>query len=101
MPIWASDLNDVTLTIDGVLETSPHIDEWTDGGKNFITISDSKHFNINGKGIVEGQGYEWWVREWNHQNKHGRPHLLQYSRVQYSEISGVLWRNAPMYHMNL
>ena len=66
MPIWASDLNDVTLTIDGVLETSPHIDEWTDGGKNFITISDSKHFNINGKGIVEGQGYEWWVREWNH-----------------------------------
>ena len=36
MPFWASNLNNVTLTIDGVLETSPHIDDWTDGGKNFI-----------------------------------------------------------------
>ena len=70
MPVWASNLNDVTLTIDGVLETSPHIDDWTldeagDGTRNFIEITDSKYFNINGEGIVEGQGYDWWVREWN------------------------------------
>lgn len=42
MPIWKSGLNVVTLTIDGVLETSPHLDDWTtdNGGKarNFIDI---------------------------------------------------------------
>ena len=32
MPVWASGLNDVTITIDGVLETSPHIDDWTVNG---------------------------------------------------------------------
>ena len=81
MPVWASNLNDVTLTIDGVLETSPHIDNWTlndagDRTRQFIEISDSTNFNINGKGIVEGQGYDWWVREWNLQNHYNRPNLL-------------------------
>jgi hypothetical protein len=53
-----------------VLETSPHLDDWTlkddHGCRNFIDIQQSTNFNINGVGIVEGQGYEWWVREWNH-----------------------------------
>lgn len=51
MPVWANGLNDVTLTIDGVLETAPYLDDWTLDGdrvRHFIDISDSKHFNING-----------------------------------------------------
>lgn len=80
MPFTVSNLTDVTLTIDGVLETAPQIDNWTlaeDGtAMQFITISDSTHFNIDGKGTVEGNGYDWWVREWKHENPHGRPNLL-------------------------
>jgi hypothetical protein len=107
MPVDLHNLSNITLTIDGVLLTSPYWQEWpTDGSGRqsvypFIQISDSEDITINGQGTVEGQGYDWWVREWNHKNKFGRPNLLQYNRVQTSEISGVAWRNGPRFHLLL
>mmetsp|Transcript_15723 Transcript_15723/g.26505 ORF Transcript_15723/g.26505 Transcript_15723/m.26505 type:complete len:420 (-) Transcript_15723:68-1327(-) len=68
---------------------------------DFMTFRDCEAITIQGKGAVEGQGYDWWVREWKKKNAHGRPHLLRYERVQTSEISGVAWRNSPRYHMKL
>jgi len=61
---------------------------------DFLTFEDSIGLNIVGDGIVDGLGYDWWVREWEHKNN-GRPHLLRYNRVQYSEISGIKWLNSP------
>lgn len=85
MPFALSNLTDVTFTIDGVLETAPHHDEWpkAEDGRvmQFIQIDDSTNIGINGKGTVEGNGYDWWVREWNHENPHGRPHLLLWNRI--------------------
>lgn len=68
---------------------------------DFLHFEDSYNLTIQGEGIVDGLGYDWWVREWDHKNKMGRPHLLSYKRVQMSEISGITWLNSPMYHMAL
>lgn len=110
MPVNLNNMKDVTLTIDGVLETSPYWQDWplypsSSNGKSgvvpFIMFTDSENININGEGTVEGQGYDWWVREFKNENKHSRPDLLYYSRVQTSEISGVSWRNGPKFHLHL
>ena len=74
-----------------------------DGSKlgPLFQVSDSEFININGSGTIEGQGYDWWVREWAHQNPHGRPDLLRYNRVQTGEIQGVSFRNSPSFHIHL
>lgn len=55
---------------------------------------------IKGEGIVDGLGYEWWLREWNKKNKNGRPLLLQMQRVVLAEITGVKWLNSPRFYMH-
>lgn len=91
MPVDLYNLSNVTLKIDGTWMPSPYWEQWplySDGSKvlPLFQVNDSENFNIEGEGVVEGQGYDWWVREWNHQNKHGRPDLLRFNRVQTSEI---------------
>ena len=68
---------------------------------DFLTFTDCQDINIRGKGVVEGLGYDWWVREWKRANPHERPQLLKYQRVQNSEISGVTWKNSPRFHLEL
>ena len=68
---------------------------------DFLTFIDCQNLTIRGEGLVDGLGYDWWDREWAQKNKFGRPHLLQFERVQTAEITGVRWINSPFYHLNL
>lgn len=68
---------------------------------DFLTFVNGSNINIKGQGIVDGLGYDWWIREWNHMNKRGRPVLLQMNRIQTGEISGVKWLNSPRFFMYL
>lgn len=98
-------MKNVTLIIDGTLEASKHFKQWPFDSENvtinFIEARDSENFNVRGKGTVEGNGYEWWVREWAGQNGMRRPCLLQFIRVQTSEITGVTFRNSPMFSVKV
>ena len=71
MPVDLYNLSNVTLKIDGTWMPSPYWEQWplySDGSKvlPLFQVNDSENFNIEGEGVVEGQGYDWWVREWNH-----------------------------------
>jgi len=66
-----------------------------------MTFDDCEMINIKGKGTVDGLGYDWWVRDWAHENPFKRPILLQYNRVQTSEITGVKWVNSPRFYLKL
>ena len=74
-----------------------------DSGKclNFLNFNDCENLTIKGEGMIDGLGYDWWVREWKGKNTYGRPHLLNYQRVQTSEITGVEFRNSPQWNMAL
>ncbi len=80
----------MTLQIDGTLEASTYYDEWpVDDGCDpqhqsctvlpMLSFFNCTHLNIKGDGIIDGLGYDWWVREWNLQNKNNRPHMLAYT----------------------
>ena len=110
-----ANLTDVALQIDGVWEASPYYQEWPTESKHhksghghlkgrqdlkpFLQFIDCTNLTIKGQGTVDGLGYDWWVREWEKKNPHGRPHLLQYDRVQDSEISGVKFLNSPRFNL--
>jgi polygalacturonase len=87
------------LTIDGILEAPATLDGSL-GSDPFISIFNSQNVVVNGTGSIEGSGYDWWVREWKRENHNGRPNLLDMSRVQNVEISGVKFRNSPRYHIS-
>lgn len=54
-----------------------------------LEFYDCNGLTIKGTGLVDGLGYDWWVREWLRQNTKGRPNLLLFQRVQNAEITGV------------
>ena len=87
-----------------MLEASTFYDDWPVDGKTVFSLlrfDNCTNINIQGDGVVDGLGYEWWVREWNLENKYDRPHLLEFNQVQTSEISGVKFLNGPRFHMEL
>lgn len=106
LPIRVIGIYNVTLQIDGVIEATPFNDSWPlkpNGGMllDLLTFKDSSYLTFKGEGIVDGLGYDWWTREWNQENKYGRAHLLAFKRVSNSEITGIKFMNAPMYHLHL
>jgi len=44
--------------------------------KEFLMFEGCNNLVINGKGEVNGLGYDWWIREWKNKNKAKRPNLL-------------------------
>lgn len=51
-----------------MLEASTFYDDWPVDRNtvlSFLRFDNCTNINIQGDGIVDGLGYEWWVREWN------------------------------------
>ena len=49
--------------------------------EEFITIDDSSNIKFSGTGLIDGQGFDWWVREWQQTNILGRPKILVTRKV--------------------
>jgi polygalacturonase len=68
---------------------------------SFWEIHDSDGIYFKGDGEVDGQGFDWWMREYAVLNYGNRPHLLRMDRVRNARIEGIRWINSPMYHLFL
>lgn len=83
--IELTNLTGVTLEIDGVIEASKYWENYplNERGNmiDFMNFNDCSYLTIKGHGMVDGLGYDWWIREWNQANKYGRPNLLDFNRV--------------------
>jgi len=66
-----------------------------------LRFTDCFDLTIKGEGIVDGLGYDWWIREWDQKNKHGRPLNLKFEGIQNAEIAGVTWLNPAFWNMDL
>ena len=62
LPIWANDVTNITITIDGTIKCSKRQHKWptsTNGKgttkvKNFIEFEEIHNFTIRGSGTVDG-----------------------------------------------
>ena len=79
MPVAAENLENIRFQIDGEVYASEDYQKWNKTGKyyaDFWSINDSNNISFTGSGVVDGQGYWWWMREYALLNNGRRPHLL-------------------------
>jgi hypothetical protein len=104
MPFSVQFLSGVTFRIDGTVIASSHWRHWPVATSNsedhqqyqhFWTYSNSESLTFEGKGVIEGQGYMWWIREILQMNIHQRPNLVEVQQVVNFEWSGIGLRNSP------
>jgi len=93
LEINASNVHDITFTIDGTLLHSKNFEsfpqeEGTSGIVDYLTMDDIENVLIRGEGVVDGQGYLWWQREYVQKNPwNSRPHLFRTYRGRNVEIT--------------
>jgi polygalacturonase len=92
-------LHNVTFQVEGKLTISNNITEWLN---NIVTYTaalnfiECKDFTMNGNGVLNGQGYDWW---WATTLKGiNRPHLFFCSESENVLIQDVLFMNSPKFH---
>lgn len=72
MPVHVSHLYNFKLTIDGTILASEDYVNWENRTDthcwDLFTIDDSTNIKIDGSGLVDGQGFKWWMREYAQTN---------------------------------
>lgn len=94
----------ITLTIDGVVSFSKDYFAYPRDSKkglvpDLIQFANYTNFKIEGRGTVDGQGYMWWAREYVGTNTGGRSYLVSMDRMSDLEITGVMFKNSPQFHL--
>jgi polygalacturonase len=114
MPMIVSNLRNVTISIDGTVLASKNWKEWPYlsqpsndlQGKvryhDLWVFDNCDGLNLNSpasSGVIDGQGYMWWVREFLGKNKAHRPHIIQFFQSRNIELSHLLIKNSPSFHI--
>ena len=69
--------------------------------QNFLEFNNCSEMTIKGHGVIDGLGYDWWIREWSQKNIAKRPKLLTFNQLKNADISGIELRNSPSFNMIL
>lgn len=105
MPVWAANITNIVIQIDGTIRLSKrhHLITQLRPGKLYdvLYFEDVEGITFQGSGEVDGQGYMWWVRTLIALNHNGRPNLISIERGRNIEFSGVRWINSPSFHLEL
>ena len=98
MPVQLYNITNVDFVINGTLLLSKNI--WQkDNIEAFILLEYVENITFSGTGLIDGQGYMWWVREYLQKNLYGRPRIIRIKRCRNFEWSGVKLLNSPYYHI--
>ena len=78
-----------------------HHDDWPETIA-LMFFQNCQNLTISGSGIVDGLGYDWWQKEWNHTGIGDyRPKLLEVNHTSNMHLSGLEFRNSPFWTINL
>lgn len=106
MPVHLMGLNHVTFQIDGTLIVSDNISEWPRnqyGGfvGEVLYFEDCKNFVMRGNGLIDGNGFKWWVSAILNRIPQRRPHLVTMRNMVDTLIEGIRVKNSPAFHFAL
>eukprot|EP01102_Stenamoeba_stenopodia_P022513 TRINITY_DN9415_c0_g1_i1.p1 TRINITY_DN9415_c0_g1~~TRINITY_DN9415_c0_g1_i1.p1 ORF type:complete len:524 (-),score=106.39 TRINITY_DN9415_c0_g1_i1:119-1690(-) len=96
--IQLTNLFNVTLAIEGQLVMSNNMSAWPSSSAG-LYIGDSSLVTIEGGGVFDGQGYDWWwqaILGVDH-----RPQMLLMERCTDVLIQQLRFINSPMWHVYL
>jgi len=106
MPISIAKLDRVTFQIDGNLIANADVDAWPldENGRvagALMRFQDCRDFVMRGGGLIDGNGFEWWVLTITGKLKRGRPHLVVMHNMVDTLIEGLRVKNSPQFHFAL
>ena len=94
LPVRTVNLTDVTIQIDGTLLVSKDFESFP-AKSDFLMFFDARNLTFKGQGVIDGQGYMWWIREYLRKNVNGRPNLVIINECSNIEWSGIRLLNSP------
>ena len=100
LPVRTVNLTDVTIQIDGKLLVSKDF-ESLPAKSDFLMFFGAKNLTFKGEGVIDGQGYMWWIREYLQKNVNGRPNLVIINESSNVEWSGIRLINSPQFHLSM
>ena len=102
--VEVSKLFNITIEIDGTLLISNNITAWPPSNPKHtlaaLYIGDSEYIILQGKGVFDGQGYDWWVYVFE-TTIDNRPMMICMERVSNLLIHELYFKNSPQYHLDL
>ena len=62
-------------------------------------FSDFDGLKIHGDGVIDGQGFQWWIREFMQTNPlKKRPRIFNGYNLDNFEMHGILAKNSPRFY---
>lgn len=101
-----SELHDVTLQLDGTLMLFNRLEAWpVDGTRGWYALEFTNCSGVtvtgNGGGLIDGQGWDFWVATLLGRSHSKRPTLLSMDYCQNVLIEHINLRNGPRFHLYL
>ena len=107
----ASGLISVEIKIRGTLILSDNISAWPVVNKIYnpmLLFKNCTNLIITGQGkngesvgVLEGQGYNWWVAVFENKLKFDRPHLIEIDESVNISIFHLHLKDSPRYHISI
>ena len=90
----------VTFRIDGTLKVST--DAWNffhTRDPDVLVFRDFDGLKVHGDGMIDGQGFQWWIREYMQTNPPDmkRPRLFNGYNLDNFEMHGIFAKNSPRF----
>lgn len=91
-------VNDVTIQLDGNLKYSDEIHRWPSENFALLYFSYCHGIRVTGRGMIDGQGLNWWRMAYTGQDH--RPDMLSFHYSTDILIDSVLLYSSPKYSIN-
>ena len=104
--VSASGLNNVQFWIEGHLVAIDDIAGWPTNGNDYRNVLDFTNCSAltisgNSLGVIDGQGYKWWVELLFNFITDTRPHLMHMDNCTNVLVQNLTLRNSPRFHMDI
>lgn len=91
-------LNGVKIQIDGTLRYSDEIKNWPEDNFGLMRFLSCEGLHITGKGMIDGQGLNWWRRCYT--GVDNRPDMITFKESRNLSIDSLYLYSSPKYSIN-
>lgn len=103
--IWLYHCSNLTFTIRGNLTATNDISTWQEDEyhayRDVVLFRYCEHLTIQGPGVIDGNGFDFWKGAMSNTLKLRRPHLMQIYSSSDVVIRDLSLRDSPMMFMTL
>lgn len=94
----ATNLFNINIQVDGVLKYTDEISKWPTKNFALIYFTDCEGIRVFGKGMIDGQGLNWW--RYAYTGNDYRPDMLSFKYTRDVVVRDLYLYSSPKYSIN-